>query len=143
MTPFFHALWALPPGGLSPLSKFIVTNGVFYLAAGVLTVIAPPLLPMEVLGITPSTAGSVQMSGVLLAIVGWFYVMGGRTGAVSFALATVVDRLLVPFVVVPLVWWSGASPMALGFAVLDPMLALWALALWRRQSEMVSAKVPI
>src|SRR5262249_50713560 len=131
MNRFFAELWELPPGGLSPLSRFIVANGVFYLSAAVVLVAAPPLVPLDAVGLPAELSGSAQVQGVLLAIVGWFYVMGGRTGATSFALATVVDRLLVPFALVPLVVWSGAAPIVLGFAVLDPLLALWALMLWR------------
>jgi len=51
---------------------------------------------------------------MVVVVVGWFYVMGGRTRAHSFCLATVVDRLLIP-------------------AFLDPLLALGAYAIWRRE----------
>lgn len=63
-------------------------------------------------------------SGImLLAIVGWLYVFGGRTGARQFVAASVLDRLvLVPAVLVPLAL-SGLFPhLLLTFAVLDPLL---------------------
>lgn len=132
---FFSALWATPPEGLSPVSRYTVANGVLYLVVGLILIGLPePLMEAafvaELDGYEP---GLVRVLGTTLAIIGWFYVVGGRTGAASFALATVVDRLLVPFVLLPLAW-SGAVP-ALGVvpvAILDPVLALGALLIWAR-----------
>jgi hypothetical protein len=133
MSRFFAELWAVPSGGLSALSRFVVANGVFYMLTGLVLLGAAPLVPLGAVGVGAEQVASSQVNGVLLTIVGWFYVMGGRTGAASFALATVVDRLLVPFVLVPLVLFAGAPALVLAFAVLDPLLALWALAIWARQ----------
>jgi len=60
--------------------------------------------------------------------------MGGRTRADSFGLSTVVDRLLVPVVLVPL-WLLGTAPpgIVLPFAILDPLLGIGAYLIWRRE----------
>jgi hypothetical protein len=70
-----------------------------------------------------------RVIGMMLAIVGWFYYFGGRTGGRQFVAATVVDRLvLVPLVLIP-VALSGTFPNVMfAFAALDPLLALVA---WR------------
>jgi hypothetical protein len=133
MSAFFRDLLALPPEGLGTLHRFIVSNGALYLVLGFGLLAFPLVLPVELAGAPPDGAGMVQMQGLLLAIIGWFYVMGGRTGTDSFALATVVDRVLVPFVIVPLVVFAGAPWSALAFALLDPALAAIALALWARE----------
>ena len=77
----------------------------------------------------------VRVIGMLLAVVGWFYFFGGRTGGRQFVAATVLDRLvLVPLVLVPTVLAGVFPRMMLVFAVLDPALALvaWHLLARRR-----------
>jgi hypothetical protein len=133
---FLAALAATPAGGLSPLCRYVVANGWFYLVVG-LSLLALPTAVTEAAFLAELDGyepGLVRVLGLTLAVIGWFYVMGGRTGATSFALATVVDRLLVPFVLFPLAL-TGAVPAAgvLPIAVIDPILALGALAIWHRQ----------
>ena len=126
---FFATLAALPAGGLSPLSRYTVANGVLYMVLGA----AMLLGPRSVLGLVLAEPGSARLLGMMLTIIGWFYVMGGRTGADSFALATVVDRALVPVVLGGLVLTGQvAAGEVAAFAVLDPLLALGAYLLWRR-----------
>jgi hypothetical protein len=133
---FLAALWATPAEGLSPLSKYIVANGVLYmlLGAGLYLGAGPALELAATLGAPALTdVGLARVAGMAVLFIGWFYVMGGRTGAVSFGLGTVVDRLLLPAFLLPL-WWLGELPalFAVSFCVLDPLLALGALWLWRR-----------
>ena len=133
---FFQALWATPPEGLSPLSRYIVANGLLYMVMGLgLYAGAGPLIEIiaAVEGTQLTDVGMVRVCGMAVLFIGWFYVMGGRTGAASFGLATVVDRLLLPAFLLPL-WLLGELPasMALSFCALDPALALGALWLWRR-----------
>ncbi len=133
---FFRALWATPPEGLSPLSRYIVANGVLYLVLGLgMYFGASPLIGLVAAleGSQLTDVGLVRVCGMAVAFIGWFYVMGGRTGAASFGLATVVDRLLLPAFLLPL-WLLGELPasLALSFCALDPALALVALWLWRR-----------
>ncbi len=60
-----------------------------------------------------------------LALIGWFYFFGGRSGAKQIVAASVLDRIvLVPIVLIPIAI-SGVFPHTLGmFAVLDPVLGL-------------------
>ena len=115
------------PPSLSRASKFTVACGGLYLASGVLLLIWPGAV--QTLFLDPPFAGRdeplVRLIGMLLAIVGWFYVFGGRTGGRQFVAASVVNRvLLVPAVLVPLAL-SGVFPhLLLTFAVLDPILGL-------------------
>jgi hypothetical protein len=135
---FWSVLWSQPHGPHSRLSRYIVANGLLYMAIGASIYLAPsswlervfvlpPLSPLE--------QGLLRALGSVAAIVGWFYVMGGRTRAASFCLATVVDRLLVPFLFVPL-WVLGLGPpgLVLPFAILDPVLAIGAYFIWRREA---------
>src|SRR5512137_534486 len=102
---FWSALWSQPPGPHSRLSRYIVANGLLYMAIGASMYLAPVAVLERVFflpPLSPLEQGLLRALGSVAAIIGWFYVMGGRTRAASFGLATVVDRLLVPFLFVPL-----------------------------------------
>lgn len=135
MASFFEGI-SSRPAHLSPVARFTVACGVFYLLTGVAMLAgADPLCDVvaAVEGYRITDVGLLRVAGMTVGFIGWFYVGGGRTGADSFALFTVVDRLLVPFLLVP-IWWEGLAPgsLILPFAALDPLLGLVALALWRR-----------
>lgn len=135
---FWSALWSQPPGPPSRLSRYIVANGLLYIAIGATIYLAPTAVLERVFFLPPLTSleqGLLRALGSVAAILGWFYVMGGRTRAASFGLATVVDRLLVPFLFVPL-WILGLGPpgLILPFAILDPVLAIGAYVIWRREA---------
>ena len=70
-----------------------------------------------------------RVVGMSVAIIGWLYFFGGRSGGRQFVAASVIDRLvLVPLVLVPLALSGAFTHTLLFFAVLDPALALVA---WR------------
>ena len=141
MLSFWSSLWARPEV-LSPVCRYTVANGILYMVTGTAIYLAPHAL-LEVAFFTelePASAGFANLLGMAVLFIGWFYVMGGRTGADSFALGTVVDRLLLPLILIPIVA-SGTVPWVplAVFAVLDPALALGALLIWRRTQAAVSA----
>lgn len=132
---FFEALTDRPE--LSKLSKYTVANGLVYMVFGA----AILLLPADMLstmfmadGWQGFEEGWARMVGFSVLVIGWFYVMGGRTGTASFALATVVDRAIVPFAMLGL-WATGkvTASMVMAVAVLDPLLAIGALLIWRSE----------
>jgi hypothetical protein len=136
MSAFFRDLMATPATPPSLLSRYIALNGYAYLIAGAALYAAPSLL-LALPGFPPwqgHEEGLISALGMTVAIIGWFYVFGARTQATSFALSTVVDRLALPALLVPLIV-SGRIQGTLGwtFAILDPALALGALALWWRE----------
>ena len=131
---FLQALLARP-AHLTPLSRYTIANGAFYLAFG-LTLYAWPQAA-NLLGAAPYAAdqdGLVRLVGFCVALIGWFYVFGGRGNTDAFGLSTVADRLLVPLFVLPL-GLTGAVDLGLvlPLAILDPLLGLGAYAIWRRQ----------
>jgi hypothetical protein len=126
---------AARPAELSPLARYTVVNGYVYLAVGAGLYAAPRgvLAALPAVGpLTVTEAGLVHVAGIAVVIIGWFYVMGGRTGATSFGLATVVDRLALPVLAVPILLGGVPAGLVLPLVVLDVVLALGAIAVWRR-----------
>jgi len=124
-------------GRSTPLSRYIVGNGVLYLVAGVVVLAWPQVTYL--LGADEFVAdesGLVRVLGFVMMIIGWFYVMGGRTGATSFGLATIVDRAVVPFALCGIAATGAVDwGLILPFAILDPVLAVGAFLIWRRTSS--------
>lgn len=122
------------PHPLSPVSKYTAINGLFYLANGAVLIIWPGIAQTLFLEapFVGHEAGLLRVIGMALAVIGWLYLFGGRSGGVQVAASTVFDRLiLVPGVLIP-VALSGTFPhLLLVFAVVDPVLGLgawWLLA---------------
>jgi len=74
-----------------------------------------------------------RAAGLLRAVIGWLLLIGGRARSESFALATVVDRIAIPFFLAYLYRAGLPLGIALPFAILDPLLALGAYVIWRRE----------
>lgn len=126
---FFATLWAAAPER-SRVSRYTELNGYGYLLVG-LGLFASPAAILTMLTGAGDDFGSVRLMGMMLGFIGWFYVIGGRTGRASFALSTVVDRLLVPFFLGGLILLGEVTFQKVGAVlVVDPLLGLGALFLW-------------
>jgi len=125
------------PANLSIASKYAVMNGYVYLAFGGLLIVWPGAV--QTIFRDASFAGNesalFRVLGMAVAVIGWLYVFGGRSGARQFGPASVLDRvILVPVVLVPLVI-AGVFPHTLGaFAILDPALGIGAWVLHKREA---------
>ena len=106
------------PRSLSRDAKYTVLNGVAYLAVGTLLVVWP--------GVTQTVfrdaafAGHeealMRVIGLTVAVIGWLYIFGGRSGARQFVAA------------------AGVFPhLFITFALLDASLAVGAWALLGRE----------
>ena len=125
------------PANLSTESKYAVMNGYVYLALGGLLIVWPGVVQTVFMDrpFVGDEGALFRVVGVCLAVIGWLYVFGGRSGAKQFGPASVLDRVvLVPVVLVPLVI-AGVFPHSLGaFAILDPMLGIGAWVLHNRKT---------
>lgn len=125
------------PRNLSAASKYTAMNGVIYLAAGALLMAWPGATQMlfRERAFVGDEQGLIRALGMTVAVIGWLYLFGGRSGARQLVAASVVDRLvLVPVVLLPLAA-AGVFPHLLGtFAILDPALAVGAWILFGRKA---------
>jgi hypothetical protein len=117
-------------------------NGVVYLAAGALLMVWPGAV-QTLLFDAPFAAheqGLFCALGMAVAVIGWLYLFGGRSGGRQFAACKVLDRcILVPIVCIPLAA-AGVFPHTfLAFAFLDVALAvgIWVIRSARRESTKI------
>ena len=70
-----------------------------------------------------------------VAVIGWLYLFGGRSGARQLGPASVLDRIvLVPAVLMPMMI-AGIFPHSLAaFAILDPALGIGAWVIHNRKT---------
>ena len=135
---WWQCMLETPPGSPGLLSRYTIWNGILYMIVGAALFIAPDLV-RKLLFMAPFAGyeeGYMRLVGAAVLVIGWFYIFGARTRADSFALATVADRIAVPALLLPL-YFTGQVPAGpvLAFAIVDPLLALGAYLIWRRQRE--------
>jgi hypothetical protein len=118
----------------SPASRFTSISGLLYLGMGLAICALPSLIPM--LFVEPPfsgrEAGLFRLVGWIMAVVGWFLWIGGRSGARSFVAAGIIARLAVPLVVLPLAMNGVLPHMMVVFGVFDPVTGL---VTWRLLSR--------
>jgi hypothetical protein len=126
------------PSTLATSSKFTLLNGGIYMAAGTLLMIWPGAV--QTLFLDPDFVGReaalTRVLGMTVAIIGWFYFFGGRSGGRQVVAASVLDRIiLVPLVLVPTAMAGVFPHLLLTFAILDPLLGLvaWYLLIQERR----------
>ena len=108
------------------------------LAEGATMLLAPHFVA-AVLHLPPladQAANYFRLAGLLVGGLGMLYVVAGRLNATGFVFASLLDRPLVPPVMLAL-WLAGIVPgaLALAFAVVDGASFLWTLAAWRAESR--------
>ena len=123
------------PADLAVASRFTALNGVLYLGVGALLLGWPGAV--QTVFFDPAFVGReaalIRILGMTVAIIGWFYFFGGRSGGRQVVAASVLDRvILVPLVLVPLAVAGVFPHLLLTFAILDPILGLVAWHLLRR-----------
>ena len=115
----------------STASRFTSMSGLFYLGMGLTICALPTLIPMlfSEPPFAGREAGLFRLVGWIMAVVGWFLWIGGRTGAHAFVAAGIVARLAVPLVVIPLAMTGVFPHMMYVFGVLDPVsgIVTWRL----------------
>jgi hypothetical protein len=125
------------PPNLSTASKYTVMNGFLYLGTGALFIVwlgVVQTLFMDALFVGHEGA-LFRVVGLLLVVVGWLYLFGGRTGARQPVAASVIDRLVfVPAVLLPLAIAGVFPHLLVALAILDPSLAIGAWILLGRKT---------
>jgi len=114
--------------------------GFWVLACGLSLALAPGLM-LRVAGITVSSDIMLRVFGTVLVYMAvYYFVAGRRRGYTALYQASVFTRFSAPIVVGAFVLATGASPLVVGFTLVDALGALWtALALRKDRAEAARA----
>ena len=102
------------PSDLSTASRYTVMNGTLYLGAGVLMIAWPGMVQTLFQGcaVRRQEGALFRVIGLLLVVVGWFYLFGGRSGVPQPVAASVIDRLIRSADISPLGVRGSVPPFA-------------------------------
>jgi hypothetical protein len=127
------------PANLSAESKWAVLNGYMYLAIGGLLIVWPGAVQTIFMdrAFVGDEGAIFRVAGAALAVIGWLYVFGGRSGARQIGPAAILDRVVLIPAVLGSLAIAGVFPHVLGaVAILDPTLAIIALVIRNRKPSL-------
>jgi hypothetical protein len=116
--------WLEKAPNLTPASKYTVFNGLCYLSLGGLLIVWPGVLQtlLREPAFVGREEGLVRVIGLMILLLGYYLLTGGRAGCRQITAASVLDRwTLVPIVLIPLVY-AGVFPHFLIFILVVPFL---------------------
>lgn len=127
---------------LAASSKYHAFNGIIYFVAGVGLILWPGIV--QVVLKDPSFTGReselFRALGLTIAMIGWHYYFGGRTGGKQVVAASLIERFIfVPLVSLTLAFAGGFPHTFIAFAILDVGLAIpaWMLLHTEAQRESI------
>src|SRR5215468_9315805 len=100
------------PPNLTPASKYTALNGFIYLGLGIGLIIWPGLIQtlFRERAFVGDEQGLMRVIGLVALLVGYYLVIGGRSGSRQATAASVIDRwTVVPLVLLPIAI-SGVFP---------------------------------
>ena len=122
--------------GQSRSAKTVEVFGWLILLEGAALLLAPHWVAglLHLPALSDQGADYLRLAGLLVGGLGMLYVVSGRLNAQGFVFASLLDRPLVPPVMLVL-WWLDIvpGPLALVFAVQDFASFLWTLVAWQTE----------
>ncbi len=119
---------------MSSAARSIIFFGVYLLIAGLGFLFIPNLL-LSIVGLPTTTEVWIRVVGLLVAIIGGYYLFLGRHNDILFFRATVPGRFAVVAGLLAFVLLDLAGPQLLIFAVLDSAGAIWTWYSLRQVSD--------
>jgi hypothetical protein len=117
---------------MSKAARSILIFGLYLIATGVVLAAAPNAL-LRILRLPPTTEPWVRILGVVVGVLGSYYVAAARQELTGFFRATVWGRGMVLIGFLLLVLLRLAPPVVIGFALVDTAGALWTTLALRSQ----------
>ena len=110
-------------------AKSILVFVIYIVLLGIILVVAPNVL-LGVFGMPPTTEVWIRVLGVIVGILGYYYIQAARNSLIPFFRATIYGRtvVLISFIVFAIL--GLADPLLILFGVIDFLGGIWtALAL--------------
>jgi hypothetical protein len=126
----------LHPGHRAPSSRTVEAFGWLMLVEGAVVVLAPQAVAnlLGLPGFTASAAVYFRLVGLLISGLGMLYVVSGRLDAHGFVFASLLDRPVVPPVMLVLWYWDLCPGiLAALFSLQDFLSLLWTLWAWKKE----------
>jgi Na+-driven multidrug efflux pump len=132
------AMRLLHPGQRSPSARTVEAFGWLLLLEGGTIFLAPHWIAalLSLPSFSASAAIYFRLVGLLIAGIGMLYTVSGRLDAQGFVFASLLDRPIVPFVMLVL-WYQDLIPavLAAAFGLQDFGSFLWTLWAWRKERK--------
>jgi hypothetical protein len=109
---------------MSKAAKTLLVHGIYLAVAGVGFVAAPNLL-LALFGFATTVEPWIRTTGMLAAVIGFFFIQAARHELAAFFRWTVYSRVAVFVLFVGFVLLGYARPMLLLFGVIDLLGAIW------------------
>lgn len=136
LSEMFRRLWHAE--GQQRSAKTVEVFGWLILIEGAILLLAPQLAvdALHLPALSAQAENYLRLTGVLVSGVGMLYVVSGRLNALGFVFASLLDRPLVPPLMLVL-WWLDVvpGPLAAAFALQDFASFLWTLHAWRSEQR--------
>ena len=116
---------------MTPPATTIRIYGWYFIAIGLAMAIVPNAL-LAILRVTPTREPWIRLLGVVVAILGSYYLAAARADDRAFFRWTTWGRTVVLPAFMLLVLFAGAPPMAILFAAIDTAGAIWTHLALRR-----------
>ena len=110
-------------------AKSILIFGIYLVLLGIVLVVAPNIL-LGLFGVPPATEVWIRVLGVIVGILGFYYIQAARNGLIPFFRATICGRtvVLISFIVFAIL--GLVKPILILFGAIDFLGGIWtALAL--------------
>jgi hypothetical protein len=99
------------------------------------TIVVVPNLFLSVFGIPPTTEVWIRVVGMLVTILGFYYLQSARHGLVPFFRATLLGRTAVLVFFIAYVVLGFAPPILILFGLIDVAGAIWTALCLRGESS--------
>jgi hypothetical protein len=120
---------------MSYAAKSILVFGIYMVLSG-LGFLADPNTPMAMFGFPTTNEPWIRVVGILMIILGYYYIQSARNEVTYFFRLTVHARPFVLLCFIVLVIMGVAKPMLIVFGVIDLVGAIWTgLALGRTKVQ--------
>jgi hypothetical protein len=111
---------------MNPSELSILVFGVYIVVIGTGFLFVPDV-PLRLLRFEPARDPWIRALGLVLIVLGYYYVDAAQAGAVSFFWATVWGRFGVLLGTIGLAVTRQAKPQIVGFGLIDAGGAVWTL----------------
>ncbi|MBL0171096.1 MAG: hypothetical protein IPP90_10245 [Gemmatimonadaceae bacterium] len=119
---------------MTAAARSVLVFGVYLMATAAMLIVSPNTM-LGLLHIAPTTEPWIHVLGMIVGILGGYYVLSARAGLTPFFHATVWLRVLALVGFAGLAAASLAPAALIGFGVVDCLGALWTWSALRTRPE--------